>query len=63
MTLAQVITLLAVLAYAILFLWMVAGGPVDHAPCDCPGCEIQHRPRHLPLKPDRDRVAKGGHRA
>jgi hypothetical protein len=37
--------------------------PVKHAPCDCPGCEILFRPKHLPLKPERDRLAKGGHRA
>jgi hypothetical protein len=65
MSLAQILVLAAV---AVLVVFLLAKaildrGPVNHAPCDCPGCEIRFRPRNLPLKPERDRLAKGGHRA
>lgn len=36
--------------------------PAKDTPCDCTACEaVRPRPRSLPLKPERDRLAKDGH--
>lgn len=56
------LVLLCLLGFGLILIGLANRVPTKHTPCDCSGCEILNRPRHLPLKPERTRLAKEGHR-